>query len=132
MTKFNIIKLDAIGSTNDWFKNKFQSQKCQDGDVVWAMNQTRGKSIKDVWLTLIPIPIIDPLKIFPLIIFSIKTPPIFLLADKMSFGHLIFKLGILNFSSVLIIANVTAKLIKKDSAEFNPEKRLNTLNVIFL
>ena len=31
----------------------------------------------------------------------------------MSFGHLIFKLGILNFSSVLIIANVTAKLIKK-------------------
>ena len=52
MTKFNIIKLDAIGSTNDWFKNKFQSQKCQDGDVVWAMNQTRGKGQgSNVWLS---------------------------------------------------------------------------------
>ena len=49
----------------------------------------------------------------------------------MSFGHLIFKLGILNFSSVSIIANVTAQLIKKDSTEFNPEKRLKTLNVKF-
>ena len=52
MTKFNIIKLDAIGSTNDWFKNKFQSQKCQDGDVVWAMNQTKGKGQgSNVWLS---------------------------------------------------------------------------------
>ena len=54
-----------------------------------------------------------PFKLPPLTKFSIKTPPIFLLADKMSFGHFIFKLGILNFSNVSIIANVTAQLTKK-------------------
>ena len=43
MTKFNIIKLNAIGSTNDWLKNKLQSGNCHDGDVVWTMNQTKGR-----------------------------------------------------------------------------------------
>ena len=43
MTKFNIIKLDAIGSTNDYLKNKFQISDCNDGDVIWTLNQTEGR-----------------------------------------------------------------------------------------
>ena len=43
MSKFNIIKLDAIGSTNDWLKDKFFNGNCSDGDVIWVMNQTAGK-----------------------------------------------------------------------------------------
>ena len=43
MIKFNIIKLDAIGSTNDYLKNKFHISDCNDGDVVWTLNQTKGK-----------------------------------------------------------------------------------------
>ena len=50
MTKFNLIKLNAIGSTNDWLKNKLQSGNCHDGDVVWAMNQTKGRGqYSNVW-----------------------------------------------------------------------------------
>ena len=50
MTKFNLIKLDAIGSTNDWLKNKFQSGNCHDGDVVWTMSQTKGRGQhSNVW-----------------------------------------------------------------------------------
>ena len=43
MTKFNIIKLDAIGSTNDWLKNKLQFGNCEDGDVAWTLSQTKGR-----------------------------------------------------------------------------------------
>ena len=43
MTKFNIIKLDAIGSTNDYLKNKFHISDCNDGDVIWTLNQTEGR-----------------------------------------------------------------------------------------
>ena len=43
MTKFNIIKLDAIDSTNDYLKNKFHISDCNDGDVIWTLNQTRGR-----------------------------------------------------------------------------------------
>ena len=43
MTKFNIIKLDAIGSTNDYLKNKFYISDCNDGDVIWTLNQTEGR-----------------------------------------------------------------------------------------
>ena len=50
MTKFNLIKLNAIGSTNDWLKNKLQSGNCHDGDVVWTMNQTKGRGqYSNVW-----------------------------------------------------------------------------------
>ena len=50
MTKFNIIKLDAIGSTNDWLKNKLQSGNCLDGDVAWTNNQTKGRGQhSNVW-----------------------------------------------------------------------------------
>ncbi len=50
MTKFNIIKLNAIGSTNDWLKNELQSGNCHDGDVVWTMNQTKGRGQhSNVW-----------------------------------------------------------------------------------
>ena len=34
-------------------------------------------------------------------------------------------------SGVICLNGAAAKLIKKDSAEFNPEKCLNTLNVMF-
>ena len=50
MTKFNLIKLNAIGSTNDWLKNKLQSGNCHDGDIVWTMNQTKGRGQhSNVW-----------------------------------------------------------------------------------
>ena len=50
MTKFNLIKLNATGSTNDWLKNKLQSGNCHDGDVVWTMNQTKGRGqYSNVW-----------------------------------------------------------------------------------
>lgn len=50
MSKFNIIKLDAIGSTNDWLKDKFFNGNCSDGDVIWVMNQTAGKGQRSkVW-----------------------------------------------------------------------------------
>ena len=50
MTKFNLIKLNAIGSTNDWLKNKLKSGNCHDGDVVWTMNQTKGRGQhSNVW-----------------------------------------------------------------------------------
>ena len=52
MTKFNLIKLDAIGSTNNWLKNKLQSGNCQDGDVAWTKNQTKGRGQhSNVWLS---------------------------------------------------------------------------------
>ena len=52
MTKFNLIKLDAIGSTNDWLKNKLQSGNCKDGDVAWTKNQTKGRGQhSNVWLS---------------------------------------------------------------------------------
>ena len=43
MTNFNIIKLDAIDSTNDYLKNKFHISDCNDGDVIWTLNQTKGR-----------------------------------------------------------------------------------------
>ena len=52
MTKFNIIKLDATTSTNDWLKEKYIKSKCFDGDLVWANEQTNGKGQKgNVWIS---------------------------------------------------------------------------------
>lgn len=50
MSKFNIIKLDAIASTNDWLKDKFLSGNCSDKDVLWVKNQTQGRGQRNkIW-----------------------------------------------------------------------------------
>ena len=41
MSYFNIIKLDATKSSNDWLKERFNSGDCSDGDLVWVRNQTQ-------------------------------------------------------------------------------------------
>ena len=43
MYKYNIIKLDAISSTNDYLKKKYKSSNCKDGDIIWAKEQIDGK-----------------------------------------------------------------------------------------
>ena len=47
MSNFNIIKLDAITSTNDWLKNKYHENECLDGDLIWANEQTMGRGQKN-------------------------------------------------------------------------------------
>jgi len=52
MSYFNIIKLDATASSNDWLKNKYLKGDCSDGDVVWVRNQTQGRGQRDkLWHT---------------------------------------------------------------------------------
>tara|TARA_B100001063_G_scaffold246495_1_gene285927 strand:+ start:5190 stop:5927 length:738 start_codon:yes stop_codon:yes gene_type:complete len=43
MSNFNIIKLNATASSNDWLKDRFLTGDCFDGDVVWVRNQTQGR-----------------------------------------------------------------------------------------
>ncbi len=43
MSIFNIIKLDATASSNDWLKDRFLRGDCFDDDVVWVRNQTHGR-----------------------------------------------------------------------------------------
>lgn len=47
MINFNMIKLDATASSNDWLKDRFLSGDCSDGDVVWVKNQTKGRGQRD-------------------------------------------------------------------------------------
>lgn len=47
MSYFNLIKLDATASSNDWLKDKFLSGDCFDGDVVWVADQTKGRGQRD-------------------------------------------------------------------------------------
>jgi BirA family biotin operon repressor/biotin-[acetyl-CoA-carboxylase] ligase len=50
MTYFNIIKLDATDSTNDWLKDKYNLGKCNDGDLIWADHQIKGRGQRDkIW-----------------------------------------------------------------------------------
>lgn len=50
MGDFNIIKLDAITSTNDYLKDKRLKGDCKDGDLVWTKNQTAGRGqTNKVW-----------------------------------------------------------------------------------
>ncbi|MBH45285.1 MAG: biotin--[acetyl-CoA-carboxylase] ligase [Flavobacteriaceae bacterium] len=50
MTYFNIIKLDATDSTNDWLKHKYNYGKCNDGDLIWADHQIKGRGQRDkIW-----------------------------------------------------------------------------------
>jgi len=43
MGHFNIIKLDATTSTNDYLKQRRLEGDCKDGDLVWTTNQTAGR-----------------------------------------------------------------------------------------
>ena len=43
MSNFNIIKLNATASSNDWLKDRILTGDCFDGDVVWVRNQTQGR-----------------------------------------------------------------------------------------
>ena len=43
MSYFNIIKLDAIPSTNDYLKVMRKLEKAKDMDIVWAVNQSSGR-----------------------------------------------------------------------------------------
>ena len=47
MSNFNIIKLNATASSNDWLKEKFLTGNCFDGDVVWVSDQTKGRGQRD-------------------------------------------------------------------------------------
>lgn len=52
MSKYNIIKLDAISSTNDYLKKKYKSNNCKDGDIIWTKEQTHGKGqIEKKWIS---------------------------------------------------------------------------------
>ncbi len=52
MCNFNLIKLDATASSNDWLKDRFLSGDCLDGDVVWVRNQTQGRGQRNkLWQT---------------------------------------------------------------------------------
>ena len=52
MSNFNIIKLDATTSSNDWLKDRVLSDDCVDGDVIWVKNQTQGRGQRNkVWET---------------------------------------------------------------------------------
>ena len=43
MSYFKIIKLNAIPSTNNFLKERYQKGECVDGDLVWAKEQTKGR-----------------------------------------------------------------------------------------
>ena len=43
VTGFNIIKLDAIPSTNDYIKVMRRLNKAKDNDLVMAVNQSSGR-----------------------------------------------------------------------------------------
>jgi BirA family biotin operon repressor/biotin-[acetyl-CoA-carboxylase] ligase len=43
MGYFNIIKLDATTSTNDYLKQRRLEGNCKDGDLVWTTHQTAGR-----------------------------------------------------------------------------------------
>jgi BirA family biotin operon repressor/biotin-[acetyl-CoA-carboxylase] ligase len=43
MSYFNIIKLNATSSTNDFLKRKHYLDESKDGDLIWAIDQKKGK-----------------------------------------------------------------------------------------
>ena len=51
MSHFNVIKLDAISSTNDYLKQKISNAACKDGDLIWTKHQTSGKGQRNkTWI----------------------------------------------------------------------------------
>ena len=47
MSYFKIIKLNAIPSTNNFLKERYQKGECVDGDLVWAKEQTKGRGQRE-------------------------------------------------------------------------------------
>lgn len=43
MSNFNIIKINAITSTNNYLKEKLSNAACKDGDLIWTKHQTEGR-----------------------------------------------------------------------------------------
>lgn len=52
MSKFNIIKLNATSSTNNYLKDKLSNAACEDGDLIWTKHQTEGRGQRNKsWLS---------------------------------------------------------------------------------
>ena len=52
MSYFNIIKLNATPSTNDFLKERHQKGLCKECDLVWAKDQTSGRGQRDrTWVS---------------------------------------------------------------------------------
>ena len=52
MNYFKLIKLNATASTNDYLKKKHKTLNAEDGDFVWANNQTSGRGQrKNKWFS---------------------------------------------------------------------------------
>ena len=47
MSYFKLIKLNAIPSTNNFLKERYQKGVCVDGDLVWAKEQTKGRGQRE-------------------------------------------------------------------------------------
>ena len=47
MSYFKIIKLNAIPSTNNFLKERYQKGDCVDGELVWAKEQTKGRGQRE-------------------------------------------------------------------------------------
>ena len=47
MSYFNLIKLDAIPSTNDYLKKLHKEGRAFDGNLVWAKDQTSGRGQRE-------------------------------------------------------------------------------------
>ena len=53
MSYFKIIKLNAIPSTNNFLKERYQKGVCVDGDLVWAKEQTKGRGQRErKWISI--------------------------------------------------------------------------------
>ena len=47
MSYFKIIKLNATPSTNDYLKIRHRSNVASDGELVWALDQTKGRGQRE-------------------------------------------------------------------------------------
>ena len=47
MSYFKIIKLNAIPSTNNFLKERYEKGDCIDGELVWAKEQTKGRGQRE-------------------------------------------------------------------------------------
>lgn len=53
MSYFKLIKLNAIPSTNNFLKERYQKGVCVDGDLVWAKEQTKGRGQRErKWISI--------------------------------------------------------------------------------
>ena len=87
-------------------------KSCSKSNVLLLLNFKELAFSKEleklVWFTFNPIPITVEEIFVPFKLFSIKIPPIFLFADRMSLGHLIAILGIFSCCKTSKTAKETA------------------------